>query len=681
MTLLMYGPREPGEVCYYPRSGKVYFIGLGLITRRRRAARLLGRRGLTARAVLEGIALAKAVKVTRSWLCHACFRASSRVPSRSRSRSRTQQPADVAESTRLRAVPAPIPRARPHPGAQSEGALMASVIALANQKGGVAKTTTTLNLGVALARAGEPRPHHRPRPAGQPHDEPGHEPRRDRALDVRRARPPGPDLGRHPAPSRSTSRSPRSTSPAPSSRSSALIGRERALDKALVEVRDRYDYILIDTPPSLGLLTINAFVAADGVIVPVQCEYLSLRGLVQLENTLAMVRENLNPRVHVQGIVPTMYDGRTLHAREAIEILEEHFGDLIYETRIRKTVRYAEAPVKGSPSSSTTRPARPRRPTAISRRRCSMARKRATMREGPLAELFRKTEAAQRAQARRAPRARPPAVDPGAEAALDETVEHVPDFAKEPESGASQPRRVRPRSVAAPDGRSVRTRLAASRAAARYFQTMLEPAPQLHRVPPPKGAAYIAAIRVVGVGGAGLERDPPDDGRRDRAGRLRRRQHRPPGSSRSRTRRRRSRSARGSRRASARAPTRTSGARAAEEAIDQLKAALRGVGHGLRHRGRGRRHRHRRRTGRRAHRARARRAHGRDRHHAVPVRGNAPASRRPRPASTSCAPPATPSSSSPTTACSRCSTARRRWSTRSRSPTTSCARACRGSAT
>jgi chromosome partitioning protein len=96
------------------------------------------------------------------------------------------------------------------------------------------------------------------------------------------------------------------------------------------------------------LLTINAFVAADSVIVPVQCEYLSLRGLVQLENTLAMVRENLNPTVKVEGIVPTMYDGRTLHAREAIEILEEHFGDLVYGTRIRKTVRYAEAPVKGS---------------------------------------------------------------------------------------------------------------------------------------------------------------------------------------------------------------------------------------------------------------------------------------------------------------------------------------------
>ena len=129
---------------------------------------------------------------------------------------------------------------------------------------------------------------------------------------------------------------------------SSMIGRERALEKALLEVRDSYDFIMVDTPPSLGLLTINAFVAATGVIVPVQCEYLSLRGLVQLENTLAMVRENLNPEVKIEGILPTMFDRRTLHSREAVEILEENFGDLVFKTRIRKTVRYAEAPVKGS---------------------------------------------------------------------------------------------------------------------------------------------------------------------------------------------------------------------------------------------------------------------------------------------------------------------------------------------
>jgi len=129
---------------------------------------------------------------------------------------------------------------------------------------------------------------------------------------------------------------------------SSMIGRERALEKALAPVRDTYDYILIDTPPSLGLLTINALVASNGVIVPVQCEYLSLRGLVQLENTLSMIRENLNPEVGIEGILPTMYDNRTLHAREAVEILQENFGDLVFDTRIKKTVRYAEAPVKGT---------------------------------------------------------------------------------------------------------------------------------------------------------------------------------------------------------------------------------------------------------------------------------------------------------------------------------------------
>jgi chromosome partitioning protein len=129
---------------------------------------------------------------------------------------------------------------------------------------------------------------------------------------------------------------------------SSMIGRERALEKALAEVKSSYDYVLIDTPPSLGLLTINALVASTGVIVPVQCEYLSLRGLVQLENTLSMIRENLNPVVEIEGILPTMFDSRTLHSREAVEILQENFGDLVFDTKIRKTVRYAEAPVKGT---------------------------------------------------------------------------------------------------------------------------------------------------------------------------------------------------------------------------------------------------------------------------------------------------------------------------------------------
>ncbi len=252
-------------------------------------------------------------------------------------------PAAVEEAPRLHAVPS----FTPQPAPAADGALMADVIALANQKGGVAKTTTTLNLGVALREAG-----HRVLvidldPQGNLTMSQGMNPDAiERSMfDVLVHRIPISDVIH----SVEVDIAVASIDLAGAELAlSALIGRERALEKALVEVRDRYDYVLIDTPPSLGLLTINAFVAANGVIVPVQCEYLSLRGLVQLENTLAMVRENLNPTVRVQGIVPTMYDGRTLHAREAIEILEEHFGDLVYDTRIRKTVRYAEAPVKGS---------------------------------------------------------------------------------------------------------------------------------------------------------------------------------------------------------------------------------------------------------------------------------------------------------------------------------------------
>ena len=128
---------------------------------------------------------------------------------------------------------------------------------------------------------------------------------------------------------------------------STKIGRERALRKALAPVKADYDFICIDTPPSLGLLTINALTAADKVIVPVQCEYLSMRGLIQLQRTLGMIREELNPQVEIEGILPTLVDARTVHAKEAIEILEENFGDQVFASRIRKTIRFAEAPVKG----------------------------------------------------------------------------------------------------------------------------------------------------------------------------------------------------------------------------------------------------------------------------------------------------------------------------------------------
>jgi chromosome partitioning protein len=239
------------------------------------------------------------------------------------------------------------PAADPTPEAATPDRVATRVIAFANQKGGVAKTTTTLNLGVAFREMG-----HRVLlidldPQGNLTMSQGLNPDTiERSMfDVLVHKIPISEVIEH----REVDLAVASIDLAGAELAlSSLIGRERSLEKALAEVRGSYDFVLVDTPPSLGLLTINAFVAATGVIVPVQCEYLSLRGLVQLENTLAMVRENLNPHVAVEGIVPTMFDGRTLHSREAIEILEESFGDLVFRTRIRKTVRYAEAPVKGS---------------------------------------------------------------------------------------------------------------------------------------------------------------------------------------------------------------------------------------------------------------------------------------------------------------------------------------------
>ena len=231
--------------------------------------------------------------------------------------------------------------------AEEEPVKTAEVIAFANQKGGVAKTTTTLNLAVAFAESGyrvlcidlDPQGNLTMSQGIDPdkvekslydvlvNDMPISEIIVKREIDIAVA---SIDLA------------------GAEIAMSTKIGRERSLEKALKEVHGDYDFVCIDTPPSLGLLTINALTAANKVIVPVQCEYLSMRGLVQLQNTLRMIQENLNPDVRIEGILPTMLDSRTVHAKEAVEILEENFGDLVFQSRIKKAIKFAEAPVKGA---------------------------------------------------------------------------------------------------------------------------------------------------------------------------------------------------------------------------------------------------------------------------------------------------------------------------------------------
>jgi chromosome partitioning protein len=127
------------------------------------------------------------------------------------------------------------------------------------------------------------------------------------------------------------------------------VGREHSLARALAPVIEKYDVILIDCQPSLGLLTVNALTAADAVIVPLECEYFALRGVALLLQTIDKVRERLNARLELAGILATMYDARTLHAREVLQRVVERFPDEVFHTVINRTVRFPETTVAGEP--------------------------------------------------------------------------------------------------------------------------------------------------------------------------------------------------------------------------------------------------------------------------------------------------------------------------------------------
>jgi len=228
----------------------------------------------------------------------------------------------------------------------------ARIVALCNQKGGVGKTTTTVNVAAALAEYGRRVLVVDFDPQGAASAGLGVNPNEIdstiydllmrssvKAADViRRTQVEGLDL-----------------IPANIDLSAAevqLVGevaRESTLSRGLREVADDYDVVLIDCQPSLGLLTVNALVAAHGVVIPLACEYFAMRGVALLVETIDKVQDRLNPRLTIDAIIPTMYDGRTLHAQEVVERVRERFGDAVTETLIHRTVKFPDATIAAEP--------------------------------------------------------------------------------------------------------------------------------------------------------------------------------------------------------------------------------------------------------------------------------------------------------------------------------------------
>lgn len=224
---------------------------------------------------------------------------------------------------------------------------MAVVIALCNQKGGVGKTTSTVNIGAALAELGQ-----RvlmvdldPQAALTAYwglTEPLPEPTLYRLLSD--SQTPAQSALRTVRPGIDVIPSDIDLAAAEIELFSAL-GRERVLKEVLDPLGDAYDYVLIDCPPNLGLLTINALVTAQGVIIPLQCEYFALRGLAMLLDTLHKVKRRLNPQLDIIGILPTLYNSRTRHAKEVLEEVRATFGQRVFDTVVRTSIRFAESTV------------------------------------------------------------------------------------------------------------------------------------------------------------------------------------------------------------------------------------------------------------------------------------------------------------------------------------------------
>ena len=230
---------------------------------------------------------------------------------------------------------------------------MGQTIACANQKGGVGKTTTVVNLGSYLALFGERVLIIDLDPQGNATSGLGFDRTSiDRSIydavvdgvNLRELTLPGPVEELEVVPS-TIALAGAEAEIAP------IEGRERRLSRLLAEVEADYDYILIDCPPSLGLLTVNALTAADSVLIPLQCEYYALEGLTQLLATLDLIRDHLNPELDIKGVVLTMFDARTKLSADVANEVRRHLGDHVFKTVIPRNVRLSEAPSHGQPIS------------------------------------------------------------------------------------------------------------------------------------------------------------------------------------------------------------------------------------------------------------------------------------------------------------------------------------------
>ena len=228
----------------------------------------------------------------------------------------------------------------------------ALIIAMCNQKGGVGKTTTTINLGAALAETGRRVLLVDFDPQGSLSVGLGINPHNlelsvydllvRKGVDIDDVIQPSGVDGLDLLPSNIDLS-------AAEMQLVSEVAREHSLGRVLGRVRDRYDVILIDCAPSLGLLTINALTTADKVMIPLELEFFALRGVALLTDTIEKVQDRLNPALEVLGIVGTMYDSRTLHSREVLERVVEAFGDTVFHTVIRRTIKFPETTVAGEP--------------------------------------------------------------------------------------------------------------------------------------------------------------------------------------------------------------------------------------------------------------------------------------------------------------------------------------------